>query len=427
MTESRHKQNQIFISYRRGDNAAVTGRIYDRLTQKFGDDSVFKDIDSIPLGVDFRQHIDDIVQECDVVLAVIGPRWAGDSEKVGDRRIDLPDDFVRLEIESALKRKIRVIPLLIDNASMPSAESLPESMRGLAQRHGITISHDPHFHTDMERLMKGLEVYFASCNAAGVTDVSLSADNVSMVRDPFPTVPPPLRVQTSAVAAPHRNQKLGALLSKPAAGYVLATILGLGFLSYAYLRRSVTTNPAPSIIVTHDDLRAALATAKRTIRASGFLVQAIDPDLINNKVKASPEFNAELLVVDPLNTSTVCARERDEENYLTYDKLVLKLRGFHKNCEALLGNRLKLFVTDAYPTMSVLIIDDDLYAYFYPFKQVGTESPVLRFQNYASDSRATFFVEHLNKLRDSAKQLAPADFQKYENAPRDLICPPASR
>ena len=417
MTESSHKQNQIFISYRREDNAAVTGRMYDRLVQKFGEGCVFKDIDSIPLGVDFRQHIESIVQECDVVLAVIGPRWAGDNERSGTRRIDLPDDFVRLEIESALKRNIRVIPLLIDNASMPAAESLPASMMTLANRHGITISQDPHFHSDMERLMRGLEVYFESCGRDAVSDV-LS------VRDPFPTLVPPAPAQTTTAPNHRRDWGVRAILFKPISGYILAIIMGLGLLSYVYLTRGGSANPTSSLVVTHDDLRVALGNAKRTIRAAGFLVHAIDPDLINNKTKKWPDFNAELLVVDPLNTSTVCARERDEENYLTYEKLLLKLRGFRKNTQPLLGNRLKLFVTDAYPTMSVVIIDDDLYAYFYPFRQVGTESPVLKFQNYASDSRATFFVDHINKLRDSARQLVGDDFQKYEQAPKELICPP---
>jgi hypothetical protein len=427
MPESRQKQNQIFISYRRDDNTAVIGRMYDRLIQNFGENSVFKDIDSIPLGVDFRQHIDDIVQECDVVLAVIGSRWAGNNESTGNRRIDMPDDFVRLEIESALKREIRVIPLLIDNASMPTADSLPESIRGLAKRHGITISHDPHFHTDMERLMKGLEVYFESCKSEVLADASFSTDHVSAAQDPFPTISPPPPARTEAIVGGRRHQNLLAVLSKPAIGYVLASILGLGFLSYVYLHKSNATNPTSSLLVTHDDLRIALGNAKRTIRASGFLVQSIDPDLINNKVKASPEFNAELVIVDPLNTSTVCARERDEDNYLTYEKLLLKLRIFHKNSADLLGNKLKLFVADAYPTMSVLIIDDDLFAYIYPFRQVGTESPVLKFPNYASDQRATFFVEHLNKLRGSARQLAASDFQRYETAPRDLVCPPTPR
>src|SRR5438045_8284916 len=98
MSQLKHKGCQIFISYRREDNAGVTGRIYDRLTQHFGKKAVFKDIDSIPLGVNFKQHIDAIVQTCDVVLVIIGDKWLGEIKKTAARRIDSPEDFVRLEV-----------------------------------------------------------------------------------------------------------------------------------------------------------------------------------------------------------------------------------------------------------------------------------------------------------------------------------------
>ena len=92
---------KIFISYRRQDSAAMTGRIYDRLRLHFGDDAVFMDIDNIPFGVNFRKHIDSAVSNCDVVLAVIGTKWAGETD--ARRRLDNPRDFIRIELESALR------------------------------------------------------------------------------------------------------------------------------------------------------------------------------------------------------------------------------------------------------------------------------------------------------------------------------------
>ena len=97
---------KIFISYRREDSIGIAGRIYDRLCLKFGRESVFMDVDAIPLGVDFRQHLTDAVGQCDILLAVIGERWLTIADH-GHRRLDNPADFVRIEIETALQRASR--------------------------------------------------------------------------------------------------------------------------------------------------------------------------------------------------------------------------------------------------------------------------------------------------------------------------------
>src|SRR5271166_6999964 len=110
--------SKIFLSYRREDSAGVAGRIYDRLRVPFGPDSVFFDVDSVPVGVDFQEHIESVLSQCDVFLAVIGPHWAGESDT--DRRIDNPEDWVRIEIETALRQHLPVIPILIDHTRMPS-------------------------------------------------------------------------------------------------------------------------------------------------------------------------------------------------------------------------------------------------------------------------------------------------------------------
>ena len=122
---------QIFISYRRNDSAYVAANLNDKLQQHFGRDSVFFDIDNIPLGVDFREYIGNAVGKCDVLLAIIGDKWVQSVDEQGNRRLDNPSDFVRIEIESALKRNIPVIPVLVGEVEMPSAKDLPPSMQSI--------------------------------------------------------------------------------------------------------------------------------------------------------------------------------------------------------------------------------------------------------------------------------------------------------
>ena len=147
----------IFISYRRDDSADVTGRIYDRLTATFGRDAVFKDVDNIPFGVDFRQHLDHEVRQCQILLAIIGKDWLNANNEQGKRRLDNSADFVRIELESALKRNIPVIPILVSNAVMPAASQLPESLVDLAYRNGTIVGRDPDFHNHMDRLVNGIQ------------------------------------------------------------------------------------------------------------------------------------------------------------------------------------------------------------------------------------------------------------------------------
>jgi hypothetical protein len=152
----------IFISYRREDSIDVTGRIYDRLCQHFGRQNVFKDVDSIPLGVDFRKHLGDSVGQCNVLLTIIGRQWLNGER--GHRRLDDVRDFVRIEMEAALKRDIPVVPVLVQGSSMPSLEDLPEVLQSLIYRNGIPVRPDPDFHQDMDRLIKGIEGYLKKSN-----------------------------------------------------------------------------------------------------------------------------------------------------------------------------------------------------------------------------------------------------------------------
>jgi len=156
---SRQGANNIFISYRRQDSPDVTGRIYDRLVNHFGQERIFRDVDSVPLGVDFRRYLDEKVGRCEILLAVIGNHWLAVRDGGTGRRIDDQGDFVRIEIESALRRGIPVIPILVNGATMPKEGDLPPALRELTYRNGLPIRPDPDFHKDVDRLIAGLEVH----------------------------------------------------------------------------------------------------------------------------------------------------------------------------------------------------------------------------------------------------------------------------
>lgn len=144
--------SKIFISYRRSDSSDVTGRIFDRLSENFGAGNVFKDVDSIPFGVDFREVIQDAVSKCDVLIAIIGDDWLSETDENGNRRIDNKEDYVNIEISSALSRGIPVIPALVEGATTPAANDLPDNLSSLAFRNAAKIRPDPDFHNDIERL-----------------------------------------------------------------------------------------------------------------------------------------------------------------------------------------------------------------------------------------------------------------------------------
>lgn len=145
----------IFISYRRQDEPNFAGRLYDRLVTQFGRSNVFIDVDTIELGLDFAEVIDESLSQCKVMIVIIGKQWLQVADENGDLRINNPDDYVRLEIEKALNSQTRVIPILVEGASVPKSSQLPESLAALARRNGIAMSHAS-FGSDAERLIETL-------------------------------------------------------------------------------------------------------------------------------------------------------------------------------------------------------------------------------------------------------------------------------
>jgi hypothetical protein len=145
----------IFISYRRGDTEGQARALSQELEDLIGKDSVFMDVDSIGLGRDFRQVLQESLGSCDLMLVLIGPRWLDAQDSAGSRRLESPTDFVRQEIATALSRNIRVTPVLIQGAQMPAEKMLPDEIKALAFRNGFELSHT-RWESDVKELVRRL-------------------------------------------------------------------------------------------------------------------------------------------------------------------------------------------------------------------------------------------------------------------------------
>jgi hypothetical protein len=147
---------KIFISYRRDDTAGRAGRLFDLLATRFGARNVFQDVTAIEPGTDFTQRVDEAIAQCDATLVVIGSDWLSMSGPDGTRRLDEPDDYVRREVGAALAAGVRVVPVLVDRAELPTPEDLPDALRPLAQRQAVALR-DATWHQDVDALVRRLE------------------------------------------------------------------------------------------------------------------------------------------------------------------------------------------------------------------------------------------------------------------------------
>ncbi len=165
---------KIFVNYRRVDEPAAAGRLFDQLERSYGPDGLFMDVANIRGGQDFATLLEDAVDQCDVFLAVIGPSWSDVKAENGVRRIDQPGDYVRLEIEAALKRDKWIIPVLVNNAQMPAADKLPPSIQTLLRRQAVVLEND-RFGADVRRLIDDIASAFPQTPATSVERPSLPA------------------------------------------------------------------------------------------------------------------------------------------------------------------------------------------------------------------------------------------------------------
>jgi hypothetical protein len=210
---------RITISYRRDDSLDITGRIYDQLASHFGRDAVFRDIDNIPLGADFRRHIDQVLDESDIILAIVGPRWVG--PRANQSRLARANDPVRLEIETALRKGKPLIPVLVMRAVMPRPEQLPETMHDFVYRNAVEIDSGRDFDTHIRRLtramdqMLGLETHGKAVGegmAAG-TAAAVQAGSTDPFLDRGMPAKPELEVEIEEL--PEASQNLEKQLRSP--------------------------------------------------------------------------------------------------------------------------------------------------------------------------------------------------------------------
>lgn len=155
-----------FISYRRQDSAGYSRALYNELSQYFDAEQIFMDVDDIPLGTDFVQILNRNLQDCKVMLVIIGPQWLDIRNSKGERRLDDPDDFVRLEIARALDNNFSIIPVLVHGATMPAEQDLPDILKPLSRRQALELNNKYYQH-GISDLVKALEQYLGKAKDHG--------------------------------------------------------------------------------------------------------------------------------------------------------------------------------------------------------------------------------------------------------------------
>jgi len=169
-------EGRIFISYRRSDTDADANALYQTLGARFGDEAIFKDVDDIPLGTNFRVVISDALAKADVMIALIGPGWRGPRGSTRRSLLDRDDDFVRVELETAIAAGTPIIPIVVRGAEMPTTADLPESCRDFAFLNAAEVEHRS-WRRDVQPVIAAVEHYLSAAverrerYAAGVADV----------------------------------------------------------------------------------------------------------------------------------------------------------------------------------------------------------------------------------------------------------------
>ena len=298
---------RVFISYRRQETAWPARQLHDVLAAELGADRIFKDVDDIEPGDDFVEQIQSAVGSCQVLLALIGPQWLTVTDAKGGRRIDDPADFVRLEVETALSRDdVRVIPILVDHAKMPTAEELPAGLAALTRRQAVEINP---VSFDTHRLLRVLnETLNAAADAPAAPRKSGNGQGIQPAAVP-PAVPPvessmvaaTINVPPSAPAIP-RSDRAGARRRALMLGVgvmSLVLLLAIGVTGWYFLR-----NPGQSN-----------ATDDQTLPAA-----ASSPPSVSSAPSGSPSQTS--AAVNPTGSNILAHRGGDEKYPLqTFESL----------------------------------------------------------------------------------------------------------
>jgi uncharacterized protein YecT (DUF1311 family) len=237
---------RIAISYRRSDSQDITGRIFDRLVDQYGRDTVFRDIDSIRPGSDYRKQISHALQATDILLVVVGPRWLGQIAGA-ESRIDNEADPVRIEVETALKRDIEIIPVLVSGMQMPGAGELPDGLKDLVYRQAVTIDSGRDFDHHIDGLISTLDEFFGDHGAPQ------SADEAPPERNTQIGKAVPFAALSKAARAPAQSAKIETQKWSrfaPAAYAIAGLLAGVAAVAaFSYLRGG-----APPSFDCHGDL-----------------------------------------------------------------------------------------------------------------------------------------------------------------------------
>jgi uncharacterized protein YjbI with pentapeptide repeats len=242
----------IFLSYRRADTEAHAGRLFDSLKHHLPDAQVFMDVDSLRGGENFPDALRRTISSADVMLVLIGNRWLTERDEEGRRRLDLPDDFVHLEIAGGLARGLHLIPVLVQGTAMPSPKELPEALQEIGRRHAVELRH-ARWNDDVAKLVERIE------------DLLVSRRSVPVAK---------------ALRVIRRHRWLPGLLRGGAVVSLVTIAVLLGYATYRY----ATTSDERAIISAADQVRyenpeeqtlGALIAIRTTV------VRANDPELTN--------------------------------------------------------------------------------------------------------------------------------------------------
>jgi WD40 repeat protein len=168
---------KLFINYRRDDAGDAAGRLSDYLVNRFGREHIFLDVDGIDPGRDFREVINELLSQCDVMIGVVGTNWLDCKDEEGNRRLDDPGDFVRMELATALKRKIPVIPVRVQGAALPKPAQLPDDLKDFAWRNAVELTQE-RWNSDVQSLMEKLSRYMADpdSTSANVAQIQVQSE-----------------------------------------------------------------------------------------------------------------------------------------------------------------------------------------------------------------------------------------------------------
>lgn len=315
----------VFLCYRRGDAGDAVGRIRDRLEYRYGPDFIFRDVDDIPLGADFRAEIAQALENVKFVLVAIGPTWLTAMSASGQRRLEQARDAVRIEIETALGSGKTVIPLLIRGAQMPDTEDLPESIAGLADINGLAIRQDPDFEHDIARLLRRI-----GAPEAPARDAQTPTEPPGEPPPQPATAPPPHAAPPPAPAA-KKGFSTGAIIGAAAA--VIAVVAGAIIAvngggdggpagDVAVLGQEVTTSVAPLATVESTQPIAEPATPDTVSESDGVDLANVDPAAATGAVAITELIPGDCFNDPPLDAAQValvpCEQPHDNETYFDF-------------------------------------------------------------------------------------------------------------